>query len=135
MTAKNYLKQYKSCEQSIAAKIEECEQLEALATKTNRALGGPRVQGAHTDRMAIVDRIIDIEHQIHSEIDELQKIRADTVTTIKKIKDERLRTVLYLRYICGNKWEQIACKVNYDYRWVLRLHGEALREVDKLIRH
>ena len=45
---------------------------------------------------------------------------------IDKLGDEKLKTLMRLRYIDGKCWEEIALTMNYGYRNVTKLHGKAL---------
>ena len=44
-----------------------------------------------------------------------------------------LRTILILRYLNFQTWEMIACKMNYSYKQVCRLHGKALNLIKDVI--
>ena len=48
---------------------------------------------------------------------------------IASVEDERLRLLLRYRYIEGWTWEHIAVELNYSWRQVVRIHGQALSEV------
>ena len=52
---------------------------------------------------------------------------------MNKLDDATLRTLLILRYLNFQTWEMIACKMNYGYRHILRLHGNALIEIKNVI--
>jgi hypothetical protein len=45
---------------------------------------------------------------------------------IKSLKSEHELDVLFYRYITGLNWWEIAEKMNYSERWVLKIHGKAL---------
>ncbi len=49
---------------------------------------------------------------------------------IHKLQDGAEKEVLIRRYLMGRTWEQIAVEMNYNYRWVLRLHGRALKNFE-----
>ncbi len=50
----------------------------------------------------------------------------ETSVQIKKMDDENEKDVLFYRYIKGLNWWEIAEKMNYSERWVLKIHGKAL---------
>ena len=54
-------------------------------------------------------------------------------SNVNKLDDATLRTLLILRYLNFQTWEMIACKMNYGYRHILRLHGNALIEIKNVI--
>ncbi len=134
MTAKEYLRQYCEAENDITDKLEEISRLRALAEKTTQAFGGDRVRTSGEDRLPkIIAKIADMEADVDKEIDELQSKKEDVQKIINLVPDKKQRKVLERRYIKGEKWEQIAVNLNYDYRWVTRLHGRALITVSELI--
>ena len=49
---------------------------------------------------------------------------------IHNMQDGAEKEVLIRRYLMGKAWEQIAVEMNYNYRWVLRLHGRALKNFE-----
>jgi hypothetical protein len=46
--------------------------------------------------------------------------------TISRLENENEKEVLVRRYINGDKWEEIAVKMNYGYRHIHKIHGSAL---------
>lgn len=66
-------------------------------------------------------------------IEELGKERLQAVKqydeiykTISRLDNENEREVMVRRYINGDKWEEIAVKMNYGYRHIHKIHGSAL---------
>jgi hypothetical protein len=42
------------------------------------------------------------------------------------MEDENEKDVLTYRYLRGMKWEEIAIKMEYTYRNIIKIHGRAL---------
>lgn len=66
-------------------------------------------------------------------MEELKKERLQAVDeyneiykTISRLENENEKEVLVRRYINGDKWEEIAVKMNYGYRHIHKIHGSAL---------
>ena len=66
-------------------------------------------------------------------MEELKKERLQAVDeyneiykTISMLESENEKEVLVRRYINGDKWEEIAVKMNYGYRHIHKIHGSAL---------
>lgn len=60
----------------------------------------------------------------------------DTITKIADTSDSMSRTyyrILILRYVECETWEQIAVDIGYTIRHTWRLHGEALRRIERII--
>ena len=73
-----------------------------------------------------VERIILLEHDIDDMIGSFVDIRDEITAAIAQVEDGRYRLLLHCRYILGLSWEDIRNRMNYDLRWVHRLHGTQL---------
>ena len=133
MTAKEYLRQYRDADDAINAKLDQIHRLRELATKTTTAMSPARVKSSgEPDKLAgIIARIVDMEREVDDSIDRLQDTKRQVEEAISGVRDARERKVLTLRYINGLRWEEIAVRLVYHYRWVLELHGRGLRAVEK----
>ena len=130
MTKKEFLNQYLNAEKEIGIKLDQISRLRELSTKITQTLTPDKVKSNSENRLeSSVSKIVDIEREIGTSIDQLERIRLQVESVINSVPNVNQRNVLRLRYISGMKWEQIAAKLNYDYRWVLRLHGKALNKI------
>ena len=130
MTKKEFLNQYLNAEKEIGIKLDQIARLRELSTKITQTLTSDKVKSNSENRLeSSVSKIVDIEREIGTSIDQLERIRLQVESVINSVPNVNQRNVLRLRYISGMKWEQIAVKLNYDYRWVLRLHGKALNKI------
>lgn len=131
MTTKEFLNRYLEADNQINAKLEQIHNLRALSTKTTQVLSADRVDGSVTsDKVAgIIAKIVDLEREIDADIDRLQDTKKRVEEVIARISDTKQRQVLTLRYINGKRWEEIALILNFNYRWILRLHGKALSKL------
>ena len=122
--------QYLNAEKEIGIKLDQIARLRELSTKITQTLTPDKVKSNSENRLeSSVSKIVDIEREIGTSIDQLERIRLQVESVINSVPNVNQRNVLRLRYISGMKWEQIAVKLNYDYRWVLRLHGKALNKI------
>jgi hypothetical protein len=80
-------------------------------------------------------QLADAEEEIIELRSEAWSIRMEIVRTLNRIQTPEYNTLLYLRYIEGKTWEQIAVEMHYTFRHTTRLHGDALREVDAILAH
>lgn len=130
MTKKEFLNQYLNAEKEIGIKLDQIARLRELSTKITQTLTPDKVKSNSENRLeSSVSKIVDIEREIGASIDQLVRTRLQVESVINSVPNVNQRNVLRLRYISGMKWEQIAVKLNYDYRWVLRLHGKALNKI------
>lgn len=133
MSPKEYLSRYRNLDKEIDSLVLERQRLYSLATKRGGSIIDGTPKGAKSDNTAsyerILDKVMDIDLQINGHIDNLIKIRHEIVATIEGVEDNTLRTLLRLRYINGHTFEQIAVALNYSWRHIIRLHGQALEFV------
>lgn len=76
---------------------------------------------------------IEYEEELAKDIDNLVMLKREAMHLIDQINDANCIDVLYKRYFEYKKWEEIAVEMDYDYRTVLRIHGKALVEFNKII--
>jgi DNA-directed RNA polymerase specialized sigma subunit len=132
MTAKEYLQQYRNADREINAKLDQIRRLRELATKTTSVFNPDKVQTSSENKIeGIVQKIVDMEREIDADIDQLNEVKKQVQGTIQDLPDHRQRDILYMRYLNGKRWEEIAVILNYDFRYVLKLHGQALYEIKK----
>ena len=132
MTAKEYLSQYRTLNDSINAKLMQAEELRRKAQTVSCGNG----TGAHSsqpyDRIGeITARIVDLEREINEDIDRSVDLQREIRAAIAAVPEERLRTLLEYKYLNGFTLEQIAVAMNYSYPQICRLHGRALMLVRK----
>jgi DNA-directed RNA polymerase specialized sigma subunit len=136
MTAKEYLSQVYWLNRIINNKIEQKEELEALAERTTIDPTKEKVIGGRQSTSPMEDatvKLIDLSHEINDDIDELIKLREEVEETIEEVEDYRYRTILEMRYLKGKPWKDVSSDIGFDKRWVMRLHSRALKEVDEIL--
>ena len=129
---KAYLKQYRSLDVDISQKLDEIERLKSLVGKITTTISDmPRGSSSiyKAGDAAIVDKIVDLEAEINRDMKGLIKLREQIMTAIMAVDDANLRQLLIYRYVEGRTFEDIACTMQYSWRWVCALHGQALEKV------
>lgn len=128
---KHWLSRYQSINRQVKSKLDEIERLRSLETKITPTLSDmPKGNSSSNKIELMTERIDEIEQQMSDELKNLVDTRTEIEAAIQRVEPESYREVLERRYICGEHWEQIAVNMNYDYRWILRLHGKALAEIN-----
>lgn len=77
----------------------------------------------------IIAKIVDLEAEINRDIEKLMEIKQNIVSTIKKVQNPELQTLLELRYLCFRTWEQVALEMDYSIQHIFRIHDKALKSV------
>ena len=101
--------------------------LKAIQYDANKVSGGKI--GDLSDAIAVLEGYAE---RVNAKWDKLVALRERAKELIARIIDWRCREVLTRRYLRGQSWERIAVDMEYDFRWVIRLHGRALRSILKL---
>lgn len=123
---KAYLKRYRQINEEINRKMEELEMWHARATKITTSYSDlPKGTGEDKIQLA-VDKIWEIDNQINEDIDLLYDMKKKIEKAINTVPNQTLQRLLRYRYIDGHKFEQIAIEMNYSWRQIIRLHGDAL---------
>ena len=113
---KEWLRRYRKAAKLEKIKLEEVERYRTDAEHITQVLSP--VPGGAGDGQALprsVERITDAMQAANAQVMECQR-------TCKEI--------LYLRYIGGKKWEQIAIKMGMDVSRVYRRHKRAVKALD-----
>lgn len=133
MTAKEYLRQLKTLDNLINAKLLEKERIRALATKVTSNLS-ERVQGGGFGGIEnTVIKITELEIQINADIDKLVDLKAEATQIIDSLEDNKYKAILSMYYVSNLTFEQVAENTDMTFRWIHKLHGRALKEFEKKI--
>lgn len=136
MTAKEYLGQAYRIDQRINSKIEQVSSLRVLATKATLTLSDTPPSGTrNVHRMEdIIVKIINMENEINSDIDNLVDLKQEIIKTIKSVNNPEQQTLLELRYLCFRTWEEISVEMGYSIRHIYRLRDEALAKINNFLK-
>ena len=136
MRSKDYLNQAFQIEKRIAAKAEQIESLRTAVTKVTTTLIDVKVQGSQqTSRMEnIIAKMMDLEEELKTDMDALIAIKSEVMKTIRLVPDPELQLILEKRYLCYEKWEDISIDLNISIQHTFRLHGEALKKIEEILK-
>jgi len=128
---KGFLLQGRNIKALIAAKrvrIEEWRKIAEDISVTLKEDGGSGPTGYKQSTVEnAVCNIVDLENEIIAEIENLanlEKVIAEVIRVF--VADDRHKLILEMRYVNHFKLEEIALRLNYAFRWVQRLNGQAL---------
>lgn len=136
MNVKDYLGQLGRLDVRINTKLEEVARVKALATKVtttlrqDAAFGG----GNHDKIGDAVAKIIELEAEINSTIDELVDKKREISGVIEQVQNPDQLEVLQKHYILHESLEQIAAEKNMTRRNVCYIHGRALLAVAEILK-
>lgn len=127
---KEFLKRYRKAvrrEQDILDEIQRLRADKMFPSVCNDGMPRGSSQTDLSDYAANIDEAIE---ELKEERLEKIKIYREIAMRIRCMKDEDEQEVLRMRYIKGMKWEEVAIKMNYSYRGVLKIHGKALENFE-----
>ena len=128
---KAWLKRYTDLNKAINQKLGERDRYRSLAEKVTSAYSDmPKAPGHANNREDTYIKLAEVKNDIGKELHEYFTMRMEIEDAINTVEDITLQTLLRYRYIDGMRWKQIAVDMNYDYRYVLKLHGRALISVN-----
>lgn len=135
MSAKEYLQGIKKLDSLINSLTEEYETMRSLALKVTASNDGERVQNSgNQDKLGnMVIKLIEQQEKINRNIDKYINMRANIHEVLSLLDNGDHIRLLYKRYFEYKSWEVIAYEMHYTYRWVTKMHGKALIELDKIL--
>ena len=131
MTAKQWLNRGRRIDQEISKLMETKALIEARLTSITQSYDSDGAQATKDPHK--FDRLVEIDSLISERADELTRTKAEILTTINQLPDSRQRMVLISYYIDGKTWEQTAVDLHYSYMHIMRIHGYALVEIEKML--
>lgn len=108
----------------------ELEQLRSEATRVTPMLTG--MPGGPSDGQSLpraVERLVQAQQELQAQINTCAEIRSEVMKTINQITNPRDHEILRRRYLLGQKWKEIAGSMNFELRWVHRLHKGILENL------
>lgn len=138
MKAKDYLMQCRQIEQQIRQIDIEIQQLrdEQILLRSPWPDGQPHGTGKSdpvgNQAAKIADQIQKLEVKQLKKRGELWLKRSEIIETIGLVQDARLNRLLWLQYVQGVSFKEVAVDMHYTYRHVISLHGEALKQIDEI---
>jgi hypothetical protein len=132
MTAKEYLNQALHLDGRINAKLEQIRSLRELAQNAASTISDmPKNPNRNVHRMeSTICKMLDLENEVSRDIDRQVELKREIMEAVESVENPTYRMLLELRYLCFKHWDDIAAMMSYDRRYVLKVHGRALLEVD-----
>lgn len=132
MTAKEYLKQAKTLDMEINAKVEELHQLQLNASCVQSVAITERVMSSHDNSSnKIIDKIVNLQNEINAEIDKLVVLKEEIRSKINQLENAYHRTILTKHFINRQTIEDIAENMNYSRTNTYDMYKSALKAFSK----
>jgi DNA-directed RNA polymerase specialized sigma subunit len=137
MNAKEYLNQAYKLNSRINSKLEQLEVLKSLSMKVTSCFSDVKVMHSKNEKSQMeknLVQIVDLSVEINDEINELIRLKSEIAETIREVDDVNCELLLVKRYISGKSWEEIAEEMQYSISGIFRIHGEALKKINKILK-
>lgn len=93
---------------------------------------GEKVQTNHIFSLEeVLEKMESQADKVNRKWDACKEMKEQAEVLIDKEPDECRRCVLYRYYILCQSWEQIAMDMHFSLRWITKLHGWALQDLEK----
>lgn len=131
MTAKQYLNRVRYIEEEISALLRMVHKtrMRLVSITQNYDSDGAQI----TKDPHKYDRLVELESMVDERIDAQINLKAEITNTIMQLSDRNQRIVLISHYLSMDKWGQTAALIHRSYKQTLRIHGYALKEIEKII--
>lgn len=131
--AKDYFAQIRKTDRLIQRLTDTVNTLRSSLTSQSYKLKPDKVQtsGPKDTLGETIAKIMSLEDDINTRIDELVKQKADAMRRIQNVPDQDQQNILIARYVNGEKWEKIAVDLNFSIAQIYRIHGAALLDFIK----
>ncbi|WP_302381996.1 hypothetical protein [Anaerotignum lactatifermentans] len=123
---KQYLRRYQAAKKRAKRIQEEIDALRSSETSPV-GLGDGLPHGSGTsDLSGYAARWDELVRELEAEKEMQMVTYREIRQQISMVPDPTEQEILSRRYLLEQSWEKIAVEMNYDYRYVLKLHGKAL---------
>ncbi len=132
MDPKSYLKLYKQYENRISMIEMEIEAVNNEIDSIKIQLDGMPKGSKKSDRVGELSSLLaDMAEDLAAARYDAWMMRKHIFKAIADVPDMREQKILYLRYIYGMEWDEIAEEMDLTRQWVNTLHGRGLEAVGK----
>lgn len=129
---KDELKAYIHNKQFVKEQLEEIEERKELLYKTTTILSdlpkGTADVGSIQEKIA---NLIDLTRELEKTIHDMEENQIKIESKINKL-EQPYALILYKMYIQGKTLVTVASEMNYNYKYVCRIHGEALQKYSEI---
>ncbi|MFR1230563.1 hypothetical protein [Dialister invisus] len=131
MTVKEFLNDVRRQHARVEACKERLKEIECEVISLKSPQLGDKIQSNNIKSLDEVICRLEMKREEKSrEFIRLMDMQDKAEALISCEKNHTRWTVLYRRYILNQKWEKIAVAIDRDLRWIYRLHGQGLRNLE-----
>ena len=135
MSAVEYLMQIPKADALVRKLETRVNNLRMLATDNARYLNGPIGHGQpdYDKTGTLMAEICDAEEELAEARSVDFRIREEVGKTICRIENRDAQDVIFMRYMKGMKWDEIAAEKIFSVQRVYQLRRMGIREIERII--
>lgn len=123
---KKFLQGYRDSVRRIKRIESEIDELRAMRMSASTGRGGGGSKRWKNDLSSYAAFLDSLERDLEKEHENRAQVYEQIKGAINSLEDTKEQDILFYRYIKGMLWWEIAQKMGYTERWVMKLHGHAL---------
>lgn len=127
---KEYLRGYRKHVRRLSRIEAELDELRAMKTSISVNNDGMPHGSGQSDMSGYAAELDRLERSLLEERQKRVSAYKGIVRRVKGLRSENELDVLFYRYIKGLEWWEIAERMHYSERWVLKIHGKALAHLE-----
>ena len=128
MNAKEYLSQAWYLDKRIKTKERQLDWLRSHAVYVSPKLSevpkAPSIRRSPVEEAVV--RITELEREINDSITKLIRLKTEIADVIRSVNSMECETLLEMRYLTFQGWDQVAAQLNYSQDYIYHLHRKAL---------
>ena len=130
MNAKDFMMRGINLERRVETIKDQIEHYKALVNDCSVTYSdSPKSTASNYKLEECTQKIMDLQEELCSAMADLVDVTCEIARAIQKLGDYDYQDLLVKRYVLGKTWEKIAEEMNYELRYIHKLHGKALREL------
>ena len=133
MQVKEFLNKIRHIDMMIDCKCDQIKGLRNRLTSISCPMGEKVQSTKDPDKFTDpISKIVELEQEINEDIDKLIDLKRVARQMIEQLDNEVEKIVLYKRYFENKTFEQISVEMNYSWRRINQVHGDALKKLERL---
>ncbi len=132
MDIKQYLKDLVKIQVLIKSKTEMIKLLNSKAEYKGISYGEDVSGSGTSTHMDLLMELLDKEKELKEEIEKYSSMMTEAMKLIDKLENPQQIQVIYKRYLQNKRWGNIAVEMDRELRYVQKIHGKALLELQKI---
>ena len=130
MNAKDFMMRGINLERRVETIKDQIEHYKALVNDCSVTYSdSPKSTASNYKLEECTQKIMDLQEELCSAMADLVDVTCEIARAIQKLDNYDYQDLLVMRYVLGKTWEKIAEDMNYELRYIHKLHGKALREL------